>query len=188
MTISMILTLLDTIDNHTACVIVEPIQAEAGVILPRTGFLELLRERCSKHGALLIFDEVQTGFGRTGTMFAIDRYGVVPDILVLAKALGGGMPLGAFISSGEIMSSLMNNPRLGHITTFGGHPVCCAAGLASLEVIIEEKLAESCSLKSALFKKELNHPDDSRHQGRGSSACSSTQEPGACSESHRKGT
>ena len=149
---------LDRIDDHTACVIVEPIQAEAGIILPQAGFLELLRERCSKHGALLIFDEVQTGFGRTGTMFAINRYGVVPDILVLAKALGGGMPLGAFISSREIMSSLINSPQLGHITTFGGHPVCCAAGLASLEVIIEEKLAESCALKSALFKKELNHP------------------------------
>ncbi len=149
---------LDRIDDHTACVIVEPIQAEAGVILPRTGFLELMRERCSKHGALLIFDEVQTGFGRTGTMFAINRYGVAPDILVLAKALGGGMPLGAFISSREIMSSLINNPQLGHITTFGGHPVCCAAGLASLEVIIEEKLAESCASKSALLKKELNHP------------------------------
>jgi acetylornithine/succinyldiaminopimelate/putrescine aminotransferase len=157
----------DKIGNHTACVIVEPIQAEAGVILPRTGFLELLRERCSKHGALLIFDEVQTGFGRTGTMFAIDRYGIVPDILVLAKALGGGMPLGAFISSGEIMSSLINNPRLGHITTFGGHPVCCAAGLASLEVMIEEKLAESCASKSALFKKELNHPEIAGIRGEG---------------------
>jgi acetylornithine/N-succinyldiaminopimelate aminotransferase len=149
---------LDRIDDHTACVIVEPIQAEAGVILPRKGFLELMREKCSKQEALLIFDEVQTGFGRTGTMFATNRYGVVPDILVLAKALGGGMPLGAFISSPEIMSSLIINPQLGHITTFGGHPVCCAAGLASLEVIIEEKLAESCSSKSALFKKELNHP------------------------------
>lgn len=149
---------LDSIDDHTACVIVEPIQAEAGIILPQTGFLELMREKCSRYGALLIFDEVQTGFGRTGSMFAINRYGVVPDILVLAKALGGGMPLGAFISSRDIMSSLMNNPQLGHITTFGGHPVCCAAGLASLEVIIEEKLAESCASKSALFKKELNHP------------------------------
>jgi acetylornithine/succinyldiaminopimelate/putrescine aminotransferase len=149
---------LDRIDDHTACVIVEPIQAEAGIILPQTGFLELMRERCSKHGALLVFDEVQTGFGRTGTMFAINRYGVVPDILVLAKALGGGMPLGAFISSREIMSSLISNPQLGHITTFGGHPVCCAAGLASLEVIIEEKLAESCVSKSALVRKELNHP------------------------------
>lgn len=149
---------LDRIDDHTACVIVEAIQAEAGVILPRTGFLELMREKCSKHGALLIFDEVQTGFGRTGTMFAITRYRVVPDILVLAKALGGGMPLGAFISSQEIMSSLTNNPQLGHITTFGGHPVCCAAGLASLEVIIEERLAESCATKSAIFKRELRHP------------------------------
>ena len=149
---------LDRIDDHTACVIVEAIQAEAGVILPRTGFLELMREKCSKHGALLIFDEVQTGFGRIGTMFAITRYRVVPDILVLAKALGGGMPLGAFISSQEIMSSLTNNPQLGHITTFGGHPVCCAAGLASLEVIIEERLAESCATKSAIFKRELRHP------------------------------
>ena len=149
---------LDAIDDKTACVIIEPIQAEAGVLLPEKGYLELVRERCSRHGALLIFDEVQTGFGRTGKMFAIDRYGVVPDILVLAKALGGGMPLGAFISSGEIMSSLISNPRLGHITTFGGHPVCCAAGLASLEVIIDEKLSESCESKSAVFKKELIHP------------------------------
>jgi len=149
---------LGNIDDHTACVIVEPIQAEAGVILPEKGFLEMIREKCTKHGALLVFDEVQTGFGRTGTMFAIDRFGVVPDILVLAKALGGGMPLGAFISSGKIMSSLISNPQLGHITTFGGHPVCCAAGLASLEVIIEEKLPESCRSKSELFRKELIHP------------------------------
>jgi acetylornithine/succinyldiaminopimelate/putrescine aminotransferase len=149
---------LDIIDDHTACVIVEPIQAEAGVILPAKGFLEMIREKCTKHSALLVFDEVQTGFGRTGTMFAIDRFGVIPDILVLAKALGGGMPLGAFISSGEIMSSLISNPQLGHITTFGGHPLCCAAGLASLEVLIEEKLAESCRSKSELFRKELKHP------------------------------
>jgi acetylornithine/N-succinyldiaminopimelate aminotransferase len=149
---------LDCIDDHTACVIVEPIQAEAGVILPEKGFLETIREKCTRQGALLIFDEVQTGFGRTGTMFAINRFSVVPDILVLAKALGGGMPLGAFISSVEIMSSLINNPQLGHITTFGGHPVCCAAGLASLEVIIEEKLTESCTAKSELFKRELKHP------------------------------
>jgi acetylornithine/succinyldiaminopimelate/putrescine aminotransferase len=149
---------LDSIDDHTACVIVEPIQAEAGVILPEKGFLELIREKCTKHNALLVFDEVQTGFGRTGTMFALDRFGVVPDILLLAKALGGGMPLGAFISSGKIMSSLISSPQLGHITTFGGHPVCCAAGLASLEVLFEEKLAESCRSKSELFRKELKHP------------------------------
>jgi acetylornithine/succinyldiaminopimelate/putrescine aminotransferase len=148
---------LNAIDPKTACVIVEPIQAEAGVILPEGGFLKDIRERCSASGALLIYDEVQTGFGRTGTMFAIDRYGVIPDILVLAKALGGGMPLGAFISSGEIMSCLMSRPSLGHITTFGGHPVCCAAGLASMRVLSEEKLIESCNEKSDLFKKELKH-------------------------------
>jgi acetylornithine/succinyldiaminopimelate/putrescine aminotransferase len=147
----------ELIDDHTACVLVEPIQAEAGVIMPEPGFLEALRENCTRHGALLILDEVQTGFGRTGSLFAIHKFGISPDILVLAKALGGGMPLGAFISSGEIMSSLVNNPHLGHITTFGGHPVCCAAGLASLEVIMEEKLAESCSSKSDLFKNELKH-------------------------------
>lgn len=146
------------IDDHTACVIVEPVQAEAGVILPDTGFLESLMDGCRRHGALLIFDEVQTGFGRIGSLFALERYGIVPDILILAKALGGGMPLGAFISSREIMSSLANNPQLGHITTFGGHPVCCAAGLASLEVIIGERLAELCISRSELIRKTLKHP------------------------------
>jgi acetylornithine/succinyldiaminopimelate/putrescine aminotransferase len=148
---------LDIIDKNTACVIIEPIQGEAGVILPGKGFLEELRERCSYSHSLLIFDEVQTGFGRTGTMFALDRYKVIPDILVLAKALGGGMPLGAFISSGEIMSALMSHPSLGHITTFGGHPVCCAAGMASMKVIAEERLIESCDEKSILFKEEVSH-------------------------------
>ena len=149
---------LNAIDKDTACVIIEPVQGEAGVILPESGFLEKIRNRCNTTGAMLIFDEIQTGFGRTGFMFAIDRFGVVPDILLLAKALGGGMPLGAFISSKEIMSALGSNPPLGHITTFGGHPVCCAAGLASLNVIIEEKLVESCNSKSALFKNKLSHP------------------------------
>ena len=158
---------LDSIDNKTACVIVEPIQAEAGVIFPEKGFLEEIRKKCSENGALLIFDEIQTGFGRLGNMFAIDRFKVVPDILLLAKALGGGMPLGAFISSKKIMSSLIANPQFGHITTFGGHPVCCAAGLASLEVIIEEKLTESCAGKSALFKKKLKHPVISEIRGEG---------------------
>jgi len=158
---------LDSIDNRTACVIIEPVQAEAGVIYPTNGFLEEIRSRCSRTGALLIFDEVQTGFGRTGHMFAIDRFGVVPDILVLAKALGGGMPLGAFISSREIMSTLITNPQLGHITTFGGHPVCCAAGLASLEVIIEENLSVSCNGKSILFRKELSHPLIAEVRGEG---------------------
>ncbi len=158
---------LESIDNKTACVITEPVQAEAGVISPSEGFLEEIRKRCSENGALLVFDEVQTGFGRTGSMFAIDKFGVVPDILVLAKALGGGMPLGAFISSKEIMLSLISNPQLGHITTFGGHPVCCAAGLASLEVIIKENLAGQCEGKSALFKNELRHPLISEVRGEG---------------------
>lgn len=148
---------LELIDRHTACVIIEPVQAEAGIIYPLPGFLEELRKCCSENGALLIFDEVQTGFGRTGYMFAIDRFGVTPDILILAKALGGGMPLGAFISSKEYMSELINDPELGHITTFGGHPVCCAAGLASLEVILEEKLPARVAAKSDLFRKELSH-------------------------------
>jgi acetylornithine/succinyldiaminopimelate/putrescine aminotransferase len=149
---------IDSIDNKTACVIIEPIQGEAGVIRAEQSFLQKMRERCNETGALLIFDEVQTGFGRTGTMFAFEQYNVIPDILLLAKALGGGMPLGAFISSNEIMSSLVSNPVLGHITTFGGHPVCCAAGLASLEVIIGEKLVENTGRKSEIFRERLHHP------------------------------
>ncbi len=158
---------LEAIDENTACVIMEPVQAEAGVIWPVKDFLENIRKLCSEKRSLLIFDEVQTGFGRTGSMFATDRFGIVPDILVLAKALGGGMPLGAFISSKEIMSSLVSNPVLGHITTFGGHPVCCAAGLASLEVIIREDLVSSCQEKSMMFRKELVHPLISEIRGEG---------------------
>jgi acetylornithine/N-succinyldiaminopimelate aminotransferase len=158
---------LSSIDNKTACVIIEPVQGEAGVIFPENDFLKKISERCKSTGTLLIFDEIQTGFGRTGTMFAIDRFGVVPDILLLAKALGGGMPLGAFISSDEIMSALVSNPPLGHITTFGGHPVCCAAGLASLNVIIEENLAFKANSKCVLFKKELRHSLISEVRGEG---------------------
>jgi acetylornithine/succinyldiaminopimelate/putrescine aminotransferase len=158
---------LGCIDNKTACVIIEPVQGEAGIIFPENGFLSKIRERCNETRALLIFDEIQTGFGRLGHMFAINRFGVVPDILLLAKALGGGMPLGVFISSTEIMSSLISNPSLGHITTFGGHPVCCAAGLASLNVIIEEKLSEAAALKASVFRKLLVHPliDEIRGEG-----------------------
>ncbi len=148
---------LGIIDSKTACVIIEPIQGEGGIIPPCDDFLRMVRRKCSESGALLIFDEIQTGFGRTGQMFAIDKYGVVPDILVLAKALGGGMPLGAFISSPEIMISLISNPALGHITTFGGHPVCCAAGMASMQVIAEEELIENCRLRSEQFRNELRH-------------------------------
>ena len=149
---------LAAITKNTACVIVEPVQGEAGIIYPENDFLQKVRDKCDSTGALLIFDEIQTGFGRLGHMFAFERFKVVPDILLLAKALGGGMPLGAFIASREIMSAFVSNPALGHITTFGGHPVCCAAGLASLNVIIDEKLAESAKSKCALFKMKLSHP------------------------------
>jgi acetylornithine/succinyldiaminopimelate/putrescine aminotransferase len=158
---------LELIDNSTACVIIEPVQGEAGVRYPLDGFLEKIRTKCNKTGALLIFDEAQTGFGRTGKMFAFEKFNAVPDILILAKALGGGMPLGAFISSGEIMSVLVSDPPLGHITTFGGHPVCCAAGLASLNIIIEDKLTEASSRKSSIFKSELNHPLITEIRGEG---------------------
>lgn len=150
---------LNQITSKTACVIVEPIQGEAGVVLPKDNFLSQLRERCSKVGALLVFDEIQTGLGRTGKMFAFENYNVTPDILVLAKALGGGMPLGAFIASKEIMWSLTNNPVLGHITTFGGHPVSCTAALASINVIIDENLINSVNKKEKIFREILEkHP------------------------------
>jgi acetylornithine/succinyldiaminopimelate/putrescine aminotransferase len=148
-------TVAEMIGCNTAAVIVEPVQAEAGVIQPSVTFLNELRDACSRNGAMLIFDEVQTGFGRTGSLFSLYRYNVTPDILVLAKALGGGLPLGAFIASREIMSSLTHNPVLGHITTFGGHPLCCATGLASLEVIVNEGLAEKALEKEQLIRREL---------------------------------
>lgn len=144
---------LERITPHTAAVIAEPVQGEAGVRIAPDGFLEALRERCTRQGALLIFDEIQTGFGRTGSLFAFQKYGVIPDIMCVAKAFGGGMPLGGFISSPEIMRTLSFNPALGHITTFGGHPVCCAAGLASLEYILENGLAEQSEQKGALYEK-----------------------------------
>jgi acetylornithine/succinyldiaminopimelate/putrescine aminotransferase len=133
---------LSAIDATTAAVIVEPVQGEGGVRVPSDGFLPALRERCRDAGALLIFDEVQTGMGRTGRLFAGERWHVVPDVLVLAKALGGGMPLGAFLGAPELMACLSVDPPLSHVTTFGGHPVCCAAGLASLEVILGEQLPQ----------------------------------------------
>lgn len=148
-------TAVEMIGSGTAAVIVEPVQAEAGVIQPAGSFLNELRDACSRNCAMLIFDEVQTGFGRTGSLFSLYRYNVTPDILVLAKALGGGLPLGAFIASREIMSSLTHNPVLGHITTFGGHPLCCATGLASLDVIVNEGLAEKALVKEQLLRREL---------------------------------
>ncbi len=154
---------LNVITTKTACVIVEPVQGEAGIMVGTPEFLTNLRNRCNETGTLLIFDEIQTGMGRTGRMFAFEKYHVIPDILLLAKGLGGGMPLGAFISSHAIMQTLTFNPVLGHITTFGGHPVSCAAALANIEVIINENLIESVDAKSKLIvhllkkNKAINH-------------------------------
>ena len=150
---------LNVITEETAAVIIEPVQGEGGVQIPHDGFLEALRERCNQTGALLIFDEIQTGFGRTGRMFAFEKYGVVPDILTLAKALGGGLPLGAMVTSNELMKSWQTDPPLGHITTFGGHPVCCAAALASLKLLLSEPWIGEVERKSLLIKNLLSsHP------------------------------
>jgi len=146
------------IDQDTACVIAEPIQAERGVLAPSKEWMKALRNRCQEVGALLILDEIQTGFGRTGSLFAFEQYDIQPDILVLGKAIGGGMPLGAFIAERSKMMELASNPILGHITTFGGHPVCCAAGLAALEVLLDEKLMDSIEVKRILLKDKLQHP------------------------------
>ena len=147
------------ITERTACVLCEPVQGEAGVRPPQNDYLRKLRERCSKVGALLIFDEIQTGMGRTGEMFAMTKYGVTPDIVCLAKALGGGMPLGAFVSSHQIMQSLTFDPVLGHITTFGGHPVCCAAGLAAMKFLQDNRVVEDVERKGALYEELLaDHP------------------------------
>jgi len=149
---------INQITRKTACVIIEPIQGEAGVVLPVENYLQTLRNKCNETGTLLIFDEVQTGFGRTGKLFAFQKYNVIPDILTIAKGMGGGMPIGAFVSSKQIMNSLTFNPLLGHITTFGGHPVSCAAALASLEFILENNIIEQVEYKNELFKNNLKNP------------------------------
>ena len=150
---------LARITAETACVIVEPVQGEAGVRLPAPGFLQALRDRCDRTGAMLVFDEVQTGFGRTGRMFAFEKFGVVPDILVLAKALGGGMPLGGVVSSKERLDAFTHDPVLGHITTFGGHPVCCAAALASLRLLLGEPWVGEAESKGRRIQEALEqHP------------------------------
>ena len=150
---------LNEITERTACVIAEPVQGEAGVRPPMKGYFEALRKRCDEVGALLIFDEIQTGFGRTGAVFASLKYGVTPDIVCMGKALGGGMPLGAFAARREVMNSLTHNPVLGHITTFGGHPVCCAAGLAALNYLEDNGIIEQVETKGALYESLLaDHP------------------------------
>jgi len=146
---------LDAIDSSVAAVVIEPIQAEGGVRIPSVSFMRALRQHCDANGALLIFDEVLTGFGRTGRLFALEHFGVTPDVVVLAKALGGGLPLGAFCGSDAILGVLARNPPLGHITTFGGHPLSCAAGLAALEVIVAQRLWERAEEIGSLLRARL---------------------------------
>ncbi|MHB8208120.1 aspartate aminotransferase family protein [Mucilaginibacter sp.] len=158
---------LNQITEETACVIVETVQGEAGIRVPDMAYMQALRAKCTETGTLLILDEIQAAFGRTGKLFAFDHFGIIPDILLLAKALGGGMPVGAFAASHNIMSALKENPILGHITTFGGHPVCCAAGLAALEVLLDEKLCEQVAEKEALIRSLLVHPSIKQIRGKG---------------------
>jgi acetylornithine/succinyldiaminopimelate/putrescine aminotransferase len=149
---------LHAITEHTACFIMETIQGDAGVRIPSKEYMKAVRARCAETGTLLILDEIQTGIGRTGTLFAFEQFDIVPDILTTAKALGGGLPIGAFISSKEIMSCLTHNPALGHITTFGGNPVCCASALATLQVIEEENLMAQVEEKGRLIESLIQHP------------------------------
>ena len=149
---------LHQITERTACVIVEPVQAEWGVRPPFGNYLQQLRDRCTQTGTLLIFDEIQTGFGRTGALFAFQKYGVTPDILLIAKGMGGGMPIGAFVSSAANMRTFTEHPILGHITTFGGHPVSCAASLATLKTLLAESYITDVSAKEAHILDRLRHP------------------------------
>ncbi len=149
---------LSHIDEHTACIILEPVQSEAGVLVPDQAWLKAIRTKCDETGCLLIFDEIQTAFGRTGTLFRFEAIDVIPDILLLGKALGGGMPLGAFVSSKSHMDTFTHHPVLGHITTFGGHPVSCAAGLAAWQYLQTSQIVTQVSEHEKLFTSLLKHP------------------------------
>ncbi len=150
--------LLAAIDSSVACVILETVQAESGIVKPSAKWLQAVREKCNAHCVLLILDEIQAGFGRTGSLWAFEQYGIVPDILLLGKALGGGMPLGAFIADKRLMGTLTSNPVLGHITTFGGHPVSCAAGMAGFQVLLEGNYIAAIAEKEQLLLQHIQHP------------------------------
>ncbi len=159
---------LSKITHRTAAVIIEPIQAEAGVITPLEGYLQAVRDRCNTTGTLLILDEIQTGMGRTGNLWAFENENIIPDILLLAKGFGGGLPLGTFISSPDIMKVITDHPILGHLTTFGGNALCCAASLETLNVILEEKLYQKASEHGSTMRNALqNHPAVKEVRGRG---------------------
>lgn len=158
---------LGQISDRTACVIIEVVRGEAGYIPTDEAFLQRLRQKCDEHGVLLIFDEIQTGMGRTGKLFAFEHSGVIPDILLLGKALGGGLPMGAFVTSHRLMMNLAEDPILGHITTFGGHPVVCASALAALDELLEKKWMDEVEEKEALFRQLLVHPKIKSVSGKG---------------------
>lgn len=158
---------IDAITNRTACVIAETIQSEAGVNVPDKEWMQALRNKCNDTGTLMVLDEIQCGFGRNGTLWAFEQFGVVPDILLLGKALGGGMPMGAFIADKTIMDSFTGNPVLGHINTFGGHPVCCAAGKAAMEFLLAENIVAAVFEKERLFHQELDISNLKSIQSRG---------------------
>ncbi len=149
---------LQKIDHDTAAVLIETIQGEAGIRVACSNYFQALKKRCEETGTLLICDEIQCGFGRTGKFWAFQHFGIEPDIVCCAKGMGGGMPIGAFIANNKIMQSFANNPLLGHITTFGGHPVSCVASLATIEILQEENLIEKVESKAELFKSLLVHP------------------------------
>ncbi len=149
---------IEQITERTACVIIETVQGDAGVRIPSKNYLKALRQRCTDMGTILILDEIQCGMGRTGKLFAFEHFDIVPDILTVAKAFGGGLPIGAFISDRAMMNTFTHDPMLGHITTFGGNPVCCAAALATLEVLVESDLIARAEAKGQLFEKYLRHP------------------------------
>jgi len=158
---------LETITEHTACVVLETIQGGAGFILPENNYLEKVRKRCDKVGAVLVLDEIQPGFGRTGRLFAFEHFNCPPDILVIGKGMASGLPVGAFVASDELMSDLMDNPKFGHLTTFGGNPVIAAASLATLKEITETDLIPQTLEKEKLFRKLLKHPLIKEIRGKG---------------------
>ena len=162
---------LQHITTKTACIVIEAFQAESGIIMPSEGYIKAVRERCNEVGALMVLDEVQTGFGRTGTFFGLEQHGIVPDIITLAKGMGGGMPIGAFVSSQKLMNSLTHHPVLGHITTFGGNSVCAAASLACLKEITDNKLTDNVNELTTLFKEKLKHPSIIETRGIGFFLC-----------------
>ena len=158
---------LENITNKTAAVVIEPIQGATGFVIPTNKFLQKVRKKCNETGAILIFDEIQTCFGRLGTLFGFEKFDVIPDILCIAKGMGAGMPIGAFISSRELMNLLAFEPQLGHITTFGGHPVNCAASLACLDYLLTTEIMKEVEQKEQQFRMHLNHPKIKEIRGKG---------------------